>query len=165
MSLKVKEQRVRRMAGRYGYKLKKSPTRDEGALDYGQYALIDLETDKAIHPEHVNGSPYWLDLHQVDLWLQDDDPTGWHYDAPEGYYGEEKPMDESTQKIADAIDKAVEQDMSQIVQNAHQREMIEIADWLFDFLDDWQIAPMRQSLRDAGIEGLLEAVELRRRSR
>jgi len=38
---KVRENRLRRMADRRGYKLVKSRSRDPHAVDYGRYALID----------------------------------------------------------------------------------------------------------------------------
>lgn len=50
MSEKVRENRLRRMADRYGFRLIKSRSRDPRAVDYGLYALIDVRTDGAINP-------------------------------------------------------------------------------------------------------------------
>jgi hypothetical protein len=44
---KVRENRLRRMAERQGLRLEKSRRRDPRALDYGSYALFDLETGDA----------------------------------------------------------------------------------------------------------------------
>ncbi len=42
---KVIENKLRRMAERQGLKLRKSRRRDERALDYGTYWLVDLQTN------------------------------------------------------------------------------------------------------------------------
>jgi hypothetical protein len=51
--IKVRENRLRRVAARRGLKLTKSYRRDPHALDYGLFALVDLRTD-----EHLNGGPF-----------------------------------------------------------------------------------------------------------
>jgi hypothetical protein len=47
---KVRENRLRRMADRYGYQLVKSRSRDPYAKDYGLYALLDIQTGGAVNP-------------------------------------------------------------------------------------------------------------------
>ena len=47
---KVRENKLRRMAERRGYRLIKSRSRDPGALDYGLYAVIDIQTNGAANP-------------------------------------------------------------------------------------------------------------------
>src|ERR1700722_1628064 len=45
---KVREARVRRVAQRQGIKLVRSRRRDPQAADFGRYALVDPETNRAI---------------------------------------------------------------------------------------------------------------------
>jgi hypothetical protein len=47
---KVTENRLRRAADRRGLRLAKSRSRDVNAVDYGLYALIDIETGGAVNP-------------------------------------------------------------------------------------------------------------------
>lgn len=47
---KVLENKLRRMADRQGLRLVKSRSRDENAIDYGLYALIDVQTNGAVNP-------------------------------------------------------------------------------------------------------------------
>lgn len=47
---KIRENRLRRVADRYGLRLMKSSRRDPRAIDYGLYALIDPNTGGAINP-------------------------------------------------------------------------------------------------------------------
>lgn len=70
MSDKTLENRLRRMAGRQGLVLRKSRSRDPRAVDYGLYALIDVETCGAIHPHNVLG-PYDLTLEDVRRYIED----------------------------------------------------------------------------------------------
>ncbi|MBA2372136.1 MAG: hypothetical protein H0V71_10900 [Chloroflexi bacterium] len=42
---KIRENRLRRMADRQGLALKKSRRRDQHALDYGMFALVDASTN------------------------------------------------------------------------------------------------------------------------
>ncbi|WP_413989350.1 hypothetical protein ACMDCR_25775 [Labrys okinawensis] len=46
----MKENKLRRIADRRGYRLVKSRSRDEGAMDYGLYAVIDISTNGAVNP-------------------------------------------------------------------------------------------------------------------
>ncbi|MFP5077020.1 hypothetical protein ACLE20_06905 [Rhizobium sp. YIM 134829] len=50
MSDKVLENKLRRMADRQGLRLVKSRSRDPNAIDYGLYALIDVQTSGAVNP-------------------------------------------------------------------------------------------------------------------
>lgn len=45
---KVRENRLRRKAGRQGLQLLKSRRRDPDAMDYGCYALADVSTNGAV---------------------------------------------------------------------------------------------------------------------
>lgn len=47
---KVRENRARRAAERRGLRLMKSRSRDPNAIDFGLYALIDVQTGGAINP-------------------------------------------------------------------------------------------------------------------
>lgn len=47
---KVRENKLRRMADRQGLRLTRSRSRDENAMDYGLYALIDIQTNGAVNP-------------------------------------------------------------------------------------------------------------------
>jgi len=47
---KVRENRLRRAADRQGLRLAKSRSRDPNAIDYGLYALIDIQTNAAVNP-------------------------------------------------------------------------------------------------------------------
>ncbi len=67
---KVKENRLRRMADRQGLRLLKSRRRDPMAIDYGRYALVDLETNGTVHADLVN-SIYALTLDEVEEWLEE----------------------------------------------------------------------------------------------
>ena len=51
---KVLENKLRRMADRRGYRLVKSRSRDEGAIDHGLFAVIDVETNGAANPALAN---------------------------------------------------------------------------------------------------------------
>jgi len=47
-SEKVRENKIRRMAGRQGLRLEKSKRRDPHALDYGMYMLVDIQTNGVV---------------------------------------------------------------------------------------------------------------------
>jgi len=51
---KVRGDRLRRMATRYGPRLVKSPHCDPNAIDYRRYALIDVSSDGAINRPLAN---------------------------------------------------------------------------------------------------------------
>ena len=61
---------VAQQAEDLGWDLRKSPQRDPEAIDYGRYALIEVEHGSAIHP-HGPTSEYVLDLDDVREWLAD----------------------------------------------------------------------------------------------
>ena len=61
---KIRENALRRKADRQGYRLIKSRRRDPDAVDYGLYALIDIETGGAVNPA--------LAGHYVCSWTLDD---------------------------------------------------------------------------------------------
>ena len=65
---KVTENRHRRMADRQGLILRKSPRRDTHAIDYGLYALCDVETGGTIHSEGPT-SIFTLTPEDVEDWL------------------------------------------------------------------------------------------------
>jgi hypothetical protein len=60
---KVAENRVRRLAERRGYTLRKSRRRDAGALDYGVYWLVHTARNEIISP------PEGISLTQAEEWL------------------------------------------------------------------------------------------------
>lgn len=70
-SIKVRENRLRRMAERQGLRLLKNPRRDPRAIDYGTYMLVDMNQaavadfgwDRARVPQGAS----WLD--DVEAWL------------------------------------------------------------------------------------------------
>lgn len=47
---KVRENRLRRMADRQGFRLIKSRSRDDRAMDYGLYGLVDIQTNGSVFP-------------------------------------------------------------------------------------------------------------------
>jgi len=49
VATKTRENRLRRLAARRGYRLVKSPRRDPDAIDYGLFALIDIQTGEAVN--------------------------------------------------------------------------------------------------------------------
>ena len=66
---KVRENRIRRMADRRGYRLMKSRSRDRHAVDYGLYALIDVRTDGVVNtPIAGHWACSWT-LDDVEDWL------------------------------------------------------------------------------------------------
>lgn len=71
-NLVVIENRLRRVADRQGLKLMKSRSRDPRALDYGRYALIDLESGGTIHPMLIDRFACALTLDEVREWLKED---------------------------------------------------------------------------------------------
>ncbi len=68
--LKIEEARLRRKAERRGIILQKSRRRDDMALDFGLYALIDTATGGTIHAEGEY-SPYTLTIEDVREWLDE----------------------------------------------------------------------------------------------
>jgi hypothetical protein len=71
---KVKENRLRRAADRQGYRLVKSRSRDENAIDYGLYALIDVQTGGAVNPAIAQRWVCSWTLEDVEQWLNRPEP-------------------------------------------------------------------------------------------
>ena len=71
MTNKTRENRLRRVADRHGLRLVKSARRDQKAVDYGLYALIDFETGGAINPALADRWPCSWSLDEVEKYLTD----------------------------------------------------------------------------------------------
>ena len=69
--IKVRENRLRRIADRQGLKLRRSPRRDQHAIDYDLYALTAHDTGGSLHP-HGPISAFTLDLDEVEEYLEVD---------------------------------------------------------------------------------------------
>ena len=54
---KVREARLRRLAQRQGLKLVRSRRRDPQAADFGRYALVDPDTNRAVAGEQDSPAP------------------------------------------------------------------------------------------------------------
>jgi hypothetical protein len=65
---KTRETRLRRLAGRRGLRLQKSPRRDPSAWDFGTYQLVDVR-EGWIVAELMAGQGYGMSLDDVDEWL------------------------------------------------------------------------------------------------
>jgi len=70
---KVREARVRRVAQRQGLKLVRSRRRDPQAADFGRYALVDPDTNRAVAGELDSASAMTLD--DVEAWLSSPGPV------------------------------------------------------------------------------------------
>ena len=68
---KVRENRLRRMADRHGYRVMKSRSRDSKAVDYGLYALIDVQIGGAVNPAIAQRWTCSWTLDEVEEWLTD----------------------------------------------------------------------------------------------
>ena len=66
---KVRENRLRRMADRQGFKLQRSPRRDTDAIDYGLYALTTHDGGKGTIHEQGPISIFALRLDEVEEYL------------------------------------------------------------------------------------------------
>ncbi|QFR34711.1 hypothetical protein [Ancylobacter sp. TS-1] len=67
MSDKVKENRLRQMAGRQGLKLVKSRRRDVRAVDFGGFMLVDVLTNGVVLGS--GAFPYQADVDDVEAYL------------------------------------------------------------------------------------------------
>lgn len=69
---KVRENRLRRMAGRQGMRLVKSRRRDPNALDFGCFALVDHQTNGI----NFGAGPFGYDasLNDIETYLLSPDP-------------------------------------------------------------------------------------------
>lgn len=66
---KVRENRLRRAADRSGYKLTRSRSRDENAIDFGLYALVDVRTGGAVAPAIAGRWVHSMTLNDVEHYL------------------------------------------------------------------------------------------------
>jgi hypothetical protein len=66
---KVRENRLRRMAERQGFRLEKSRRRDPRALDYGTWTIVEPHTNTLV----AGGRYGTMDLDAVEAWLTGDD--------------------------------------------------------------------------------------------
>ena len=71
---KTRETRLRRAADRQGLALRKSARRDERALDYGRYVLIDPFINAIVYGEFGTGR-YAATLDDIEEWLTGSDET------------------------------------------------------------------------------------------
>jgi hypothetical protein len=67
MSDKVRENRLRRMAARQGLALAKSRRRDQYAIDYGDYWLVDPDRNAIVYGEPGR---FHLGLDDVEAYLK-----------------------------------------------------------------------------------------------
>ena len=70
-ALKTRENRLRRIADRQGYRLVKSARRDPRASDYGMWMITDLRTNTVVAGTEVIGRPS-MSLDDVEAWLMGD---------------------------------------------------------------------------------------------
>lgn len=71
---KVRENRLRRVAARQGYLLQKSRRRDERAVDYGGYMLVDASSNGIVLGS--GAFPYNASLDDVENFLNTPAQTG-----------------------------------------------------------------------------------------
>jgi hypothetical protein len=69
-SVKVRENRLRRMADRQGLRFVKSRSRDPQALDFGLYALVDVSTNGVVNPPIAGRWICSWDLDEVEEYLR-----------------------------------------------------------------------------------------------
>lgn len=67
-AIKVRENKLRRLAERRGYRLTKRRRRDPTAIDAGLFALIDIQTNKAVNPPLAGFIHSWT-LGEVEAYL------------------------------------------------------------------------------------------------
>ncbi|MBN9053121.1 MAG: hypothetical protein J0H80_04940 [Rhizobiales bacterium] len=65
--MKVRENKLRRMAERQGMILQKSRRRDPRAIDFGGYMLVDAKTNAVVMGADPNA--YSATIEQVEAWL------------------------------------------------------------------------------------------------
>jgi hypothetical protein len=68
-SAKVRENRLRRVATRRGYRLVRNPRRDPRAFDYGSYQLIDPATNTCVADFGWDQPSSGDHLDEVEAWL------------------------------------------------------------------------------------------------
>lgn len=71
--LKVKENRARRKLDRMGMRLMKSRRRDERALDFGGYMIVDKNTNYV----QAGGTPgaFSMSIEEIENWIEDSPPV------------------------------------------------------------------------------------------
>jgi hypothetical protein len=62
---KARENRLRRMASRQGFRLSRSRSRNPDAYEYGLYLLVNIDNCCMIDG--------WVSLDTIEAWLRDDD--------------------------------------------------------------------------------------------
>jgi len=69
MNDKVRENRLRRMADRQGFRLQKSGARDPRALTFGGYQLVDLQGNEVHGGEGNVGRGFAASLEEIERFL------------------------------------------------------------------------------------------------
>lgn len=69
MKEKTRENKLRRIADRRGYRLTRSRSRDPNAIDYGLYALIDIQTNGVVNPPIAQRWVHSWTLDEVEEYL------------------------------------------------------------------------------------------------
>lgn len=69
MSDKVRENRLRRMADRRGWDLRKSRRRDSGALDFGTYQLVEPSRNALVLGDSDLAGGFGMSLDQIEDFL------------------------------------------------------------------------------------------------
>lgn len=67
--IKVRENRLRRMAARQGFALHKSRVRDVNALGHGTYMIVNPHIDAVVYHNWDLPGGFGLDLDDVEAWL------------------------------------------------------------------------------------------------
>ena len=76
LSIKVRENRLRRMASRQGYRLQKSRRRDPRALGFGTFTLVKDKTNASSNQRTDNpgGNAVDVDLDEIEQVLRGESP-------------------------------------------------------------------------------------------
>ena len=72
-SEKVRENRLRRMADRQGYRLLKSRARDPRDITFGGYKFVDLEAGGCVFGFGNANRGYAASLDEIETWLTSED--------------------------------------------------------------------------------------------
>jgi hypothetical protein len=70
---KVRENRLRRMADRQGYRLLRSRARDPQDITFGGYQVVELETSGIVFGFGNAGRGYDAALDEIEAWLTSGD--------------------------------------------------------------------------------------------
>lgn len=71
-AMKVRENKLRRMADRQGLRLTRARSRDPHAMDFGLYALLDYQSGGSVFPHLANRWVHTLTLDEVEEYLLED---------------------------------------------------------------------------------------------